>query len=220
MGFPEHTKERAVELYQGRSATKALKLLKEELLQEKTPEGNSRYTEQDMPDERSIRRWHNKKLLEEHFEQMAGVAVSLICGVGEVISGFGEVRKRLLSGDKNDIYEYFHYADGTDGLGVGVTRERLGSKLAVHIETVMEQCPDLDWKSFLPHIIAEYPEGERMGLVLVAKANPYELLQALKRMATEKSFEGKCPTCHHLHQVNNTEISVIHFLDIYSCMRV
>ncbi|MFC1905000.1 hypothetical protein ACFLXT_04505, partial [Chloroflexota bacterium] len=63
------------------------------------------------------------------------------------------------------------------------------------IETVMERCPNMDWKSFLLHIIDEFHEVERIGLALFANTKPYELLQTLKRMATEKSFKGTCPVC-------------------------
>ena len=177
MGFTEQIKRRALELYQGCSAAQALTVL------EKESPG------QHVPTERTIRRWHNKELLEKHFEHMAGMAASLI-------SGFGEVYKHTPRGNQLDILEYSFCVDGD---GFSVTREWLGSKLAAQIETVTEQCSSIDWKSFLPHIITEFPEVERIGLASVANTNPYELLQTLKRMATEKSFQGKCPTCEHLH---------------------
>ena len=164
MWFPEQIIKRALELYQGCSATQALKGLKDE------------FPKQDMPTDRTIRRWHNKKLLKEHLEQMAGIAESLI-------KGFGEVRQRPKRGDQNDIFEYMY---SVDGFGRGVTREKLGSMFSAHVETVIEQDSHEDWKSFLQHIIEEFPVIERIGLAWFAKDNPYELLQTLKKMAVEK----------------------------------
>lgn len=175
MAYPEKLKQKAIELYQGCSAAQALKALMKE------------FPEQDMPNEKEIRRWRNKKLLAEHYNGMAEMAVSLL-------SGFGEIYENTPRSDKPNIHEYLYVVDDS---GLGVTRKWLGSQFGVHIETVIERCPDIDWKSLLPHIIEEFPEVKRIGLTLVATSNPYELFQTLKRMATEKSFKGKCPICEH-----------------------
>ena len=72
MAYPEQLKQRAIELYQGCSATQTLKDLEKE------------FPEREIPTDRTIRRWRNKKLLKEHLDHMSSMAALLINSFEEV----------------------------------------------------------------------------------------------------------------------------------------
>ena len=169
-------RQRAIELYEGCSAAQVLKLLQKE------------FSEASSLDERTIRRWRNKKQLKEHFENMADIAASLLSG--------WDVTKNTPRGDQFDIFQYSIIVDDS---GWGVTHKQLGSYVLANIETVSGQYWDSGWKFFEVHLSAELHEIEPKGLRDFASVNPYELIETLKVLAKTQILKGKCLACQHLH---------------------
>ncbi len=176
MAYPEKIKQRAIELYQDCSAAKALKALEKE------------FPDEDLPNERSVRRWRrrrNEKLLEEHFQQMKGIAKPLL-------TGLEEVTENPIRGSLFDILKYTIMHEGS---GRGVTLEQLRFKVQMNLEATDERYSNSDRKSFISHISTETPEIKTQGLPVFALEKPYEFIQALKTLVQGNKLKGTCPVC-------------------------
>lgn len=176
MAYPEKMRQRAIELYEGCSAAQVLKLL-----QKGFPEANSL-------DERTIRRWRNKKRLKEHSENITDIAASLLTG--------WDVTKNTPRGNQFDIFQYTIIVDD---LGWGVTHEQLNARVQLRLEETFEQYSESELNYFMSHLKAISPEIEAKGIIRFARENPYELLETLKVLAKTKILKSKCLACQHWH---------------------
>ena len=194
MAYPEHLIQRTIELSPGRSAGEILRELRKE------------FSDNDLPDERTIRRWrqHKQKLyveekqteiiplvgdnLKEHYMKLAGVSESLLAHnlkrVMKWVSQSGNVEYQLF--DEDEIH-----------LIARLTKDDLSGQLEENLLTVYSEYTEWFYKNcFLPHLFSEWLEDvkAKMSNALLYDY-PYELIETLRLLAERKTFKGTCPVC-------------------------
>jgi|WetSurMetagenome_2_1015567.scaffolds.fasta_scaffold722954_1 hypothetical protein len=179
--------DRALKLYQGRrSAAKVVKLLDDEFKNNEEKKDKSQDVK--TPDERTIRRWKNNKLLEKHFEQLSRITK-------EILGHRRFLENPVTENQKEPEYIIFEGDDKSS-----YTRKDLSSALEDDIESVLgnDKYED-DRESLLLHLDDESLSSKSIRFDQLVKDDPFQAIILLKTVTEMKKFKGKCPNCKRLH---------------------
>jgi hypothetical protein len=194
MAYPRYLIQRARELSPGRSAREILRVL------------NKEFPNDDLPNERTIRRWCDdpppnndeeeqdktssdvsEKLI-EHNERLASVVDGLLSNelkrVMKWVSPTGQVEYRLCDESGANLVKR-------------LTEDELINKFSENINLVYRHYEEWFFKTcFLPHLYAEWSdELKNTGFNIVVEKQFYQLIETLRLLAERKTFNGICPMC-------------------------
>ncbi|MFC2024011.1 hypothetical protein ACFLTJ_00300 [Chloroflexota bacterium] len=207
MGYPDEIVIRALELYKGRSADKAVELLKKELLHRNKASGIEKYTQSDFPSGRTVRTWRqtnrgdklqakNKDYTKdeiqkeqkseiappwhEHYNKLAELATEMLGGLSN-LQALGENTFRCYG------------LEGQPGYNSKVlTRKKLIEWLHLNMIATRNQNLTL-MNSFRSHLSAEKPRYKNLYKCL--EKSPEKYFRLLQKVAFRKTFKGKCEIC-------------------------
>ena len=190
MLFSEEYKKRAIELYKEHTAEETLGILTKEFIDRPSPtertltrwkndEPLSKHDDQQNPqsDNASLMA-RNERPLQEHFEQMALIAKTLLGGLD------------IVEYKEEDDYEIVN----SKTLTVSLSRDEVVKKLKGNAYRAQVEFRSLGlFKYFLTHL-----EGEDRSCGELAKyteEHPLGLINLLKLLVLKKVFKGVCPIC-------------------------
>jgi hypothetical protein len=209
--YPDEIITRALELYQGRSADKAVELLKKELLHQNKVSGIEKYTPSDFPSGRTVRRWRqtnrgiklqaenedytkNNTQKEEkseiappwhdHYNKLSQVATEILGGLSNM-QALGENSFRCYGLEDQPGYN-----------SKVLNREKLIEWLHINMIAIYNQNLTL-LNSFRNHLTAEDPKCEDLYECL--EKSPEKFFRLLQKVALRKTFKGKCEICEDWH---------------------
>jgi|GEM_PF-6129751 len=196
MAYPQHIKQRAMELHQDRSAREVAKTLKEVFS----------LSAEDIPDVRTINRWGKAPPRPQSPDRQTGNTPIVIARKMEHYDRLAEIAKALLANDL-DLVKEDVTAPGERyilwphvGEGRRMTKQELSSQLAEnlgHAESTYSQRELKGW--FLSHLKAElaanYASLPYDGYSKFAKEHPYEVIETLILASNRGMFKGTCRIC-------------------------
>jgi len=166
MAYSEEIKQRVIELSPGRSAGEILRVL------------NREFKDDDLPDERTIRRWRKTSTShsvtnKEHQEQLADIVDMLLDDIPDSI-----------------VYE-------NDDVAEELSKDDIVGILDYNSESVCSKYSTwFFYSSFCIHIANDFPKEYRArnywGLL---NEQPSQLIDILKMIKARKTFNGTCPIC-------------------------
>jgi hypothetical protein len=166
MAFSEQMKQRVIELSPGRSSGEVLRVL------------NREFPEEDLPDERTIRRWRstdssNAVTNQGHQEQLADIVDMLLVDIPDgIVCEENATNDELSNTDIEGILEY-------------------------NTESVCNKYSDWFFYScFLIHVVNDFPKKYRASNFWeFFHEQPLQLIETLRLLAERKTFNGTCPMC-------------------------
>jgi len=203
MAFTDAVKNRAIDLCNnGNSAAKALEALEKEF-----PSGT------ELPDERTIRRWHKEKPLisikkeqerirsyvpenwREHFEKLAGVATLLLANDLDRVQESS--RGTNASNEPTDHYKEKYIVFRSVDDFYRMTDDDLSYQLEQNLESVLDEYKQWFYaQCFLPHLESELPEKmQGKDYSKLINEQPFQLIEILRILSARKTFKGTCPVC-------------------------
>lgn len=194
MAYSKQLMQRAIELSPGRSAGEVIRALRKE------------YKTDDLPDERTIRRWRKAEPVIHSDGEQPKARSSLTDNLKEHYTKLVGVADRLLSGDlkrvvkwvtDKDEVEYYLYDESEEHVLYRLTEDDLAGEFDQNIILAYRDYTEWFFKTcFLPHLYAEWPnELTSKGLYIIAEEQPYQLIETLRLLSERKTFKGTCPVC-------------------------
>lgn len=194
MAYPEYLIQRAIELSPGRSAGEVIRALKKE------------FQDDDLPDERTIRRWRKATPAINVGEEQENIPPSVPENLKEHNAKLVGVTDRLLDNDLNRVMkwitstgdiEYHLFDESEEHLVHRLTEDDLAGQFEQNIILAYQDYTDWFFKTcFLPHLYAEWSEElKKKGFYIIAEEQPYQLIETLRLLVERKTFRGNCPVC-------------------------
>jgi len=138
------------------------------------------------------------KRRQEHFTKLAGISTSLLANdLHRVIEG-GTYTRANASGEPTEPRQVeYTLVSGSDGAPYKLTHEQLSNQLMANIELTVHGYTNLFFCScFLPHLMSELSVDARTtDFWVMAREQPYQLIETLRLLAERKTFKGTCPVC-------------------------
>lgn len=180
MSFEEKIIKRALKLYVGRTSAKKVRdQLKEEF----------GLSEDELPDETTIRRWRKKALCTEHLDHMVRIAKL-------IIDGWERITVRTTQSEVSEVVTYVVVDKGKE---MYFDFEALASGLKMSVEYAYDDFKESDIELLQEHLEPEFPRIESQRFMRIAEEKPYELIMALKRLVQDEGNVGKCQYCIQLN---------------------
>ncbi len=199
MSFPDEIKGKALAYFGKCTAPMAVKLLEKEILSMEISPGIKKYQPDDIPSERTVRRWW-KKLgskvnqsicfnskpaqmtpgMNQHYRQLSRLAGAIVGDIGH-IQAVGKSRFRVYTDKK------------VQGLAVGtLTRTELAEHLHCEMISLYNKNSAL-FDCLRQHLAVE--NSKCQDLAEYAQSSPGEVFKLLQLVALRKTFQGKCEIC-------------------------